>query len=54
MYQMKIVKVVASLAFLSLIISDKTRGAILPSASFRFVVTSLEDEKFMVSGGQSC
>ena len=37
----------------SRVISDKTFGTTVPSASFRFVLTSIEDEKFMVSGGQS-
>jgi hypothetical protein len=32
-------------------ISDPTLGTTVPSASFRCVLTSLEDEKFMVTGG---
>jgi hypothetical protein len=34
-------------------VSDKTIGTSVTSASFRCVLTSLEDEKFMVMGGQS-
>ena len=34
-------------------VSDSTIGTSVSSASFRAVLTSLEDEKFMVSGGQS-
>lgn len=32
-------------------ISDTQVGTTVPSASYRCVLTSLEDEKFMVSGG---
>lgn len=35
----------------SRLISDSQIGMTVPQASFRCVLTSLEDEKFMVSGG---
>ena len=35
------------------VVSDSTIGTTAASASFRAVLTSLEDEKFIVTGGQS-
>lgn len=35
------------------LISDLRLGINVPAASFRCMLTSLEDEKFMVSAGQS-
>jgi alpha-D-ribose 1-methylphosphonate 5-triphosphate synthase subunit PhnL len=35
------------------VISDPSLGISVPSASFKAVLTSLEDDKFMVTAGQS-